>query len=390
MQISEIQHYLAQEEADAYVLVDYENKNPVLVGLLSKAMLTRKIIAIIPKEGKLQLIVHSIDADLLKGKVDADFFVYKTWPEMLDYQKQVLSSCHTVLMDYSPSGLLMRVATADAGSVEYIRSLGKEIKSSGNLLQRLTAVLTDKQYEEELIACEKTLRIKDEAFAYIKKQILDKGEVSEHEVQQFINRRFLEEGMTFDEPPLVANGKNAANPHYCPTEQVYSVLHKGDLVLIDMWAKQNDEDGVYADITWMGYIGERVPEEYAKRFAIIKSARDGVIAFLKENIGKRPVYAYEADDVARDIISKAGYGDYFVHRVGHNIAVDVSCHGPGANLDNYETHDDRTLIEGLSFSDEPGIYAPDFGMRTETNIHILDGKAIVVAGLQDAIIPILK
>ena len=157
-----------------------------------------------------------------------------------------------------------------------------------------------------------------------------------------------------------------------------------------MWAKQNDEDGVYADITWMGYIGERVPEEYAKRFAIIKSARDGVIAFLKENIGKRQVYAYEADDVARDIISKAGYGDYFVHRVGHNIAVDVSCHGPGANLDNYETHDDRTLIEGLSFSDEPGIYAPDFGMRTEANIHILDGKAIVVAGLQDAIIPILK
>ena len=390
MQIKEIQNYLAQEGTDAYVLVDYENKNQPLVSLLGKAMLTRKIIAIIPKQGQLRLIVHSIDADLLKGRVEADYYVYKTWSEMLKFQQEALADCQTVLMDYSPSGLLMRVATADAGSVEYIRSLGKEIKSSGNLLQRLTAVLTEKQYEEELIACEKTLRVKDEAFAYIKERILAQGEVSEYAVQQFIARRFQEEGMTFDEPPLVANGKNAANPHYCPTAETYSVLHKGDLVLIDMWAKLDDEDGVYADITWMGYIGEKVPEEYEHRFKIIKAARDGVIAFLQDNIGKRPVYAYEADDVARSIISQAGYGDYFVHRVGHNIAVDVSCHGPGANLDNYETHDDRQLIEGLSFSDEPGIYAPDFGMRTETNIHIQDGKALVVAGLQEAIIPVLK
>lgn len=390
MQIKEIQNYLAQEGADAYVLVDYENKNQPLVSLLGKAMLTRKIIAIIPKQGQLRLIVHSIDADLLKGRAEADYYVYKTWSEMLKFQQEALADCQTVLMDYSPSGLLMRVATADAGSVEYIRSLGKKIKSSGNLLQRLTAVLTEKQYEEELIACEKTLRVKDEAFAYIKERILAQGEVSEYAVQQFIARRFQEEGMTFDEPPLVANGKNAANPHYCPTAEAYSVLHKGDLVLIDMWAKLDDEDGVYADITWMGYIGEKVPEEYEHRFKIIKAARDGVIAFLQDNIGKRPVYAYEADDVARSIISQAGYGDYFVHRVGHNIAVDVSCHGPGANLDNYETHDDRQLIEGLSFSDEPGIYAPDFGMRTETNIHIQDGKALVVAGLQEAIIPVLK
>lgn len=125
-----------------------------------------------------------------------------------------------------------------------------------------------------------------------------------------------------------------------------------------MWAKLNNQDGVYADITWMGYIGKEVPEVYVRRFEIVKAARKGVIEFLQREIPNRDVFAYEADDVARKIISEAGYGDYFLHRVGHNIAVDVSPHGPGANLDNYETHDDRKLLEGTSFSDEPGIYAP--------------------------------
>lgn len=390
MQIQGIQRYLTQEGADAYILIDYENKNAPLVSLLGKAMLTRKIIAIIPKKGRLRLVVHSIDAALIKGSVEADFYIYKTWTEMLELQKSALGDCQTILMDYSPDGLLMRVASADAGSVEYVRSLGKTIKSSANLLQQITAVLTDEQYAEELKACAKTLRIKDEAFTYIKKQIQSAGEVSEYAVAQFIANRFTEEGMVFDEPPLVASGKNAANPHYCPTPSAHSILREGDLVLIDMWAKEKNENGVYADITWMGYIGKEVPKEFEQRFEIIKAARDGVISFLKNTIGTRPVYAYEADDVARKIIGESGYGDYFIHRVGHNIAVDISCHGPGANLDNYETHDDRLLLDGLSFSDEPGIYAPDFGMRTETNLHIKGGKVAVVAGLQDSIIPILK
>jgi Xaa-Pro dipeptidase len=196
--------------------------------------------------------------------------------------------------------------------------------------------------------------------------------------------------VVYDDPPLVAIGKNASNPHYTPTPESHAKIHQGDLVLIDMWAKMDDPEGVYADITWMGYVGADVPEVYAKRFAIVKAARDAVIAFLKKEIPLRPVAAYEADDVAREVITKAGYGDYFIHRVGHNIAVDVSPHGPGANLDDYESHDTRHLIEGTSFSDEPGIYAPDFGVRSETNLHILNHQAVVVAGLQDKIIPILK
>jgi Xaa-Pro dipeptidase len=309
---------------------------------------------------------------------------------MLELEKKAFASYHVVLMDISEKGLLPRVSLADWGSVDFVKSLGLEVRSSADVLQELTAVYSPRAYQLQLKADQLTLMIKDEAFAKIKELILKDGETDELDIQKFISDRFHEEGMVYDDPPLVAIGKNASNPHYTPTAESHSKIHKGDLVLIDMWAKMNDPEGVYADITWMGYVGTEIPEVYTKRFAIVKAARDGVIAFLKKEIPLRKVQAYEADDVARKIITDAGYGDYFIHRVGHNIAVDVSPHGPGANLDDYESKDTRCLIEGTSFSDEPGIYAPDFGVRSETNLHILNHQAVVVAGLQDQIIPILK
>jgi len=393
MKIEEIQAHIAEQNADAWILVDYENRNKTLVALLGEKMLTRKILMVIPKTGKPYLITHIIDTVYLNDSVTKarfDLVVYKTWREMLALEKRYFSAYKTVLMDVSENGLLPRVSLADYGSVDYVKSLGLEVLSSGDLLQELTAVYSKRAYELQLKADALTLAIKDEAFQKIKELILKNGETDELEIQKFIADRFHQEGMVYDDPPLVAIGKNASNPHYTPTPESHAKIHQGDLVLIDMWAKMDDPEGVYADITWMGYVGAEVPEVYAKRFAVVKAARDAVIAFLKKEIPLRPVAAYEADDVAREVITKAGYGDYFIHRVGHNIAVDVSPHGPGANLDDYESHDTRHLIEGTSFSDEPGIYAPDFGVRSETNLHILNHQAVVVAGLQDKIIPILK
>jgi len=393
MKIEEIQAHIAEQNADAWILVDYENRNKTLVALLGEKMLTRKILMVIPKTGKPYLITHIIDTVYLNDSVTKarfDLVVYKTWREMLALEKRYFSAYKTVLMDVSENGLLPRVSLADYGSVDYVKSLGLEVLSSGDLLQELTAVYSKRAYELQLKADALTLAIKDEAFQKIKELILKNGETDELEIQKFIADRFHQEGMVYDDPPLVAIGKNASNPHYTPTPESHAKIHQGDLVLIDMWAKMDDPEGVYADITWMGYVGAEVPEVYAKRFAVVKAARDAVIAFLKKEIPLRPVAGYEADDVAREVITKAGYGDYFIHRVGHNIAVDVSPHGPGANLDDYESHDTRHLIEGTSFSDEPGIYAPDFGVRSETNLHILNHQAVVVAGLQDKIIPILK
>ena len=388
-----IREALTKEGADAWVIVAYENRNKTLVEFLGNRMLTRKIFLVFPRDKKPFIICHSIDTVFLRDEEITKTFdlkVYHTWQEMLDIEKKEFAEYKKVLMDISEFGLLPRISLADYGSVEFVKSLGIEVASSGNLLQRFSALYSERAYELQLLANKKTLMIKDEAFAKIKELILKNGETSEYEIQKFICDRFHEEGMVYDDPAIVAIGKNASDPHYGPSEEVSSPIRKGDLVLIDMWAKMDDPEGVYADITWMGYVGEEVPEVYAKRFEILKKAIEADFEFLKNELPKRAVAGYEVDQISRDYIKEAGFAEYFVHRTGHNIAVDVSPHGPGVNIDNYESHDTREIIDGVTFSLEPGIYAPDFGMRSETNVYIKDRQPIYVAGHQEEIIPILK
>ena len=389
--LSEIQNKINALGADAWIIVDYENQNPTLVRLLGNKMLTRRIFLVIPKEEKPYLIVHRIDTVYLHDVEDRfDLRIYQTWQEMLALEKSSFQTYKKVLMDVSENGLLPRISLADHGSVSYIESLGIDVLSSGDLQQYMTSVLNEKSLQSQLEACKTCLKIKDEAFRLIALKIHQDGIADELDIQRYIARRFDEEGMVYDEPPLVAIGPNASDPHYTPTEEAHSPIHPGDLVLIDMWAKYKEPGSVYADITWMGYVGTEVPDIYKERFSIVKGARDAAISFLKQTLPLRPVHAYEVDDAARKYISDHGYGQYFLHRLGHSIADGISPHGPGANLDNYESHDTRLLLEGTSFSDEPGIYAPDFGVRSETDLHIHNGELVVAGGLQEEVIAIMK
>lgn len=391
-QIEIVQDYLRKNNADCWIIVDYENKNKTLVSLLGEKMLTRKIFLVIPKEGKPYLITHVIDIVFLKDLTDTyDLQVYKTWKEMLELEKNLFKEYRTVLMDISENGLLPRVSLADYGSVEYIKSLGIQVLSSQNLLQIFSAAYDKESYTLQMEACRRTLQIKDEAFAFIKKEILEKGKTDEYTVQQFISRRFHEEDMVYDDEAIVAINHNASDPHYGPTKDIHSEIKEGDSVLIDMWAKMDHPKAVYADITWMGYVGKEVPELYEKRFQILRNAVDAAFEFLKATLPVRDVKGYEVDDVTREVVGKSGYGEYFTHRTGHNISVDVSPHGPGVNIDDYESHDTRSIIPNVSFSLEPGIYAPDFGMRSETDVYIDENRVPhMVAGRQEYVLPILK
>ena len=388
-----IKKQLEKNDANAWILVDYENRNKTVISFLGNKMLTRKIILVFPLLGRPYIITHSIDTVFLNVPEitkDFDLKVYNTWQEMLEIEKKEFSSYKKVMMDISENGLLPRISLADYGSVEYIKSLGLDVISSGDILQQFNAVYSEYAYSLQLKACALALKIKDEAFQKIKENILNKGFADEYEIQQFICKRFHEEGMVYDDPAIVAKGKNASNPHYGPDENTSSKIEKDDVVLIDMWAKMNDPEGVYADITWMGYVGETVPEEIENRFQVLKTAIDKDIEFLEENLPIRRVEGYEVDDIGRGYISEKGYGQYFTHRTGHSIAVDVSPHGPGVNIDNYESHDTREIVDGVTFSLEPGIYAPDYGMRSETGIYIKDRKPIAVGGRQEHVIAILK
>lgn len=392
--IETVQEYLKVENKDAWILVDYENRNSTMVSFLDEKMLTRKIFLVIPKSGKPYLITHLIDTVFLsdeKTSSQFDLKIYKTWKEMLDLEKKCFYEYKNVIMDISNDGLLPRVSLADYGSVEFIKNLGINVFSSGDILEQFSAAYNEEAYNLQLIACEKTLKIKDEAFALIKKDILEKGISDEYRIQKFICDRFHQEGMVYDDPAIVAVNTNASNPHYGPTENIHSPIHEGDVILIDMWAKMNHKNAVYADITWMGYVGQEVPDIVEERFKILRNAVDSSFKFLEDNLQKRRVEGWEVDDVSREVVTKAGYGEYFTHRTGHNISVDVSPHGPGVNIDNFESHDTRKIIPHISFSLEPGIYAPDFGMRVETDIYIDSNyKPHMVAGRQEKVIPILK
>ncbi len=392
--IDKIQNYLKEENKDAWILVDYENKNKTLVSFLGEKMLTRKIFMVFPKNGKPYLITHLIDTVFLNDEGTNSVFdlkIYKTWNEMLELEKECFKSYKNVIMDISNDGLLPRVSLADYGSVEFIKNLGINIYSSGDILEEFSATYDEEAYNLQLLACEKTLKIKDEAFALIKKDILEKGQSDEYRIQKFICDRFHKEGMVYDDPAIVAVSKNASNPHYGPSENVHSPIYKGDVVLIDMWAKMDHKNAVYADITWMGYVGEEIPKVVEERFSILRNAVDSAFKFLEDNLPNRRVEGWEVDDVSRDVVTKAGFGEFFTHRTGHNISVDVSPHGPGVNIDNYESHDTRKIIPHISFSLEPGIYAPDFGMRVETDIYIDSNyKPHMVAGRQEKVIAILK
>lgn len=387
-----IENYLEKNNIDAWIIVDYENRNKTLVSFLGDKMLTRKIILVFEKGRKPYLITHFIDTVFLNDLKDKyDLVVYKTWKEMLQLEEKKFKGYRKVCMDISENGLLPRISLADYGSVEYVKSLGIEVVSSGDLLQRFSACYDKESYALQEEAIEKSLRIKDEAFLFIKKEIEEKGKTDEYQVQQYISRRFHEEGMVYDDEPIVAINANASNPHYGPTKDIHSDIKKGDSVLIDMWAKMNHPKAVYSDITWMGYVGKEVPEVYEARFQILRHAVDTAFDFLTKELPLRDVCGYEVDDIAREVVQKSGYGEYFTHRTGHNIAVDVSPHGPGVNIDNYESHDTRKIIPNISFSLEPGIYAPDFGMRSETNVYIDENKVPhMVAGRQEHVIAILK
>ena len=388
-----IKKYLKDNSKDAWIIVDYENKNKTLVSFLGNKMLTRKIFLVFPKDNKPYIICHIIDTVFLNEKEILDNFdlrVYKTWKEMLNIESNSFSKYKNVLMDISEYGLLPRISLADYGSVEYIKSLNINVSSSGDLLQIFSAKYDKDAYKGQVWACNKALQIKDEAFAKIRELVEKDGKTDEYTIQKFIGDRFKEEGMIFDEPAIVAVNANASNPHYTPSKEQHSDIKRGDSVLIDMWAMPNKENGVYADITWMGYVGEEVPPIYEERFAILRKAVDEAYNFIKENLPKRRVEGYEIDDVARKVVEESGYGEYFTHRTGHNISIDVSPHGPGMNIDNYESHDTRSCIDGISFSLEPGIYAPDFGMRCETDVYIDNITPIMVGGRQEKVIPILK
>ncbi len=295
-------------------------------------------------------------------------------------------------MEYSPRCAIPYISTVDAGTIELVRGTGIEIVSSANLIQYFEARWDNEQLKDNIESAMHLHQIVDETFGFIRKNIKSNTAISEYDVQQFMLSEFKKRGLVTSSDPNCSVNANSANPHYEPTKEINSPLHKGDYVLLDLWAKKDKLRSVYADITWMGFLGETVPGEFEKIFQIVKGGRDAALNFVRSSIkAGKTVHGYEVDDAARNFIAQHGYGEYFVHRTGHSIGEEV--HGNGANMDNLETRDERTIIPNTSFSIEPGIYLRDkYGIRSEIDAYISNDKEVIVTGLpmQENVVSILQ
>ena len=287
-------------------------------------------------------------------------------PEQRDSLMKILAGKRRVAMQYSPLNNIPYIGLVDAGTIELIRSFGVEPVSSGDLVQIFEARWSPAAFQMHLGAGEVVHAAIRGGFAAIREAVSAGKTITEYDVQQEIARQYNAGGLEADGPPIVGVNANCSNCHYSPAKESALPIRQGDFVILDVWAKMQKPGAVYFDVTWTGYLGERVPEAYAKIFRIVRDARDAAVQKVKQSLAKgRAIHGWEVDRAARELIRKAGYAKYFVHRTGHSIGEDI--HGNGANMDNLETHDSRQVLPRTCFSIEPGIYLDDFGVRSEVH-----------------------
>jgi len=383
MNLAKIQEEIRKQKLDGWLFFDHHLRDPLayrVLGLTVAKGPTRRWYYIIPAEGEPKGMEHRIERNQLAG-LPGEKIPYSSWPEQAAALRKLTAGMKRVAMQYSPMCAVPYVSNVDAGTVELVRSSGVDVVSSAELIQIFEAQWTPEQLESHLEAGRRVDKVRAAAFELIRERTRNGGTSQEVEVKDFVRAEFTRAGLVTDSGPIVGCNANASNPHYEPTAEVNSPINRGDWVLLDMWAKLDQPGAVYYDITWTAFCGDNPSDEMRKVFEVVTGGRDAAIAKVQTTIAaKQNLCGFEVDDACRAVINRSGYGEYFTHRTGHSIGVEV--HGNGANMDNFETHDDRRIIPWSCFSVEPGIYLPKFGVRSEVNMFVGDGEARVTGEIQ--------
>lgn len=392
--IDKLQQLIKKNNLDGWLFYDFRGSNDLALSVLeipAKAHLTRRFFYFVPAVGEPQKVAMAIELHNL-AHLPGKMHPYSSYESLNSIIGEILKGVKKVAMEYSPMNAIPYLSKLDAGTFEFLKTFGIEIVSSGDLLTEFTAVWTKEQYDDNIPVAHALTDIVKLCWKFIKEKIETTGETTEYEVQKLIMDEIEKRGFETDHEVIVGVNGNGANPHYSPTPEVWEKIKKDDFVLIDLWAKPKKDNGVWADITWTGYVGTEVPERYVKIFEIVKDAREAALNLVTERFAKgETVRGWEVDAASRKVIVDAGYGEYFVHRTGHSITTNL--HGTGPHNDNFETKDMRIILPGTSFSIEPGIYLKgDFGVRSEIDVYIHpDGKVEQTGGpRQFEVIPIMK
>lgn len=387
MSVQEIQDRLRAEDASGWLFFDHHGRDPIayrILGLDMSGHISRRWYYWIPAAGDPVKLVHRIESARL-DKLPGEKRVYASWQQQRELLSRILAGADRVAMQYSPECMIPHVSLVDAGTVDLVRGLGKEVVSSAALVQYFEARWSARQLEMHLEAGRRVDKVRAEAFDLAASRLASDEAISEWQLAEFILRRFREEGLETADGPIVAVNSHSGDPHYAPSPDSNTPIRPGDFLLIDLWAKLAQTGAVYYDITWTGFCGDRVPERIQQVYGIVSGARDKALALVDRAIREgRTVAGCDVDDAARNHIREAGFGDAFIHRTGHSIGEDV--HGAGANLDNLETRDERPIIPRTCFSIEPGIYLEDFGVRSEIDCYVSEDGASATGQVQSEVL----
>lgn len=389
MDLSAIQTALRENKIDGWLFYDHHYRDPLAYRILRLGEglhVTRRWFYFIPSTGEPKKLVHRIESGRLDS-LPGTKTVYSSWQELEARVAGLTAGATKIAMQYSPRNAIMYVSMVDAGTVEMVRGLGKEVVSSADLVSQFEAVLNDEQIATHYFAQQKIDAVLAAGWQEIARRVKSDG-TDEFAMVEFLSEAMGREGLVWGHGPNVSAGANAADSHYEPTAANSKPIRKGDFVLIDIWGKLNRPDACYYDITWTGVVDREPTPREQTVFETVRDARDAAVKIVREAFSaQRPIAGWEADDAARDVIARAGLGEWFTHRTGHNIGTEL--HGNGANLDNLETHDERLILPKTCFSVEPGLYFPgEFGVRSEVDMIALPGRAEVTGRVQRELVRI--
>jgi Xaa-Pro aminopeptidase len=393
MNLDAIQSALRDAGHDGWLFYDHHHRDPIgerILGLDPKAHITRRWYYYIPATGEPRKLMHRIE----QGRLDSlpgSKGLYSSWQELAAGLEAMLANSKRIAMQYSPNNAIMYVSMVDAGTVEFLRSIGKHIVSSADLVSQFEAVLTEKQIISHSVAQMAIDEILEEGWKEIGRRLrpakCKPGKVTEFDMVQWLSEGMKRSNLVWENGPNVSVNANCSDSHYEPTAEHTADIKEGDFLLIDIWGRVDDAESVYYDITWTGVVGREPSEREQLVFETVRNARDAAISAVEQAFATgRPIRGFEADDASRAVVRAAGFGDYFTHRTGHNIAHEI--HGPGAHLDNLETHDVRQILPNTCFSVEPGIYLPEFGVRSEIDMLTAPNKAWVTGKIQRELVRI--
>ena len=386
MNLSALQDALRERSIDGWLLYDFRHLNPIanrVAGIAADAHTTRRWFGLVPQKGEPRWLHSAIEPHVF-AKLPGEKTAFVGWRDLERELGRMLSGMRTIAMEYSPGNAIPYVSRVDAGTIEMVRSLGVDVVSSADLVQVFEARWGEDGYASHVRAANHLAEIATLAHSWVREAVRAGRPLQEREVQARMSAEYVARNLETNGPPIVAVNDHAGNPHFEGNAENSRPIQEGDVLLTDLWAREKDPDAIYADITWMAFVGARPPDAVQQVWDVVSGARDAAVRFVEQAAAEgRLVRGADVDDVCRAHVRAHGMEAQFIHRTGHSIGIET--HGNGANIDNLETRDERTLLADTGFSIEPGVYRPDFGVRSEIDMYFGRGKAEVTTAPQRAL-----